>query len=61
VAVIGRELFCWHANGIQRSPLARLVSDARIGTLGTARNWNTVLKLRALSRPSADATRRRPS
>jgi uncharacterized protein (DUF1697 family) len=61
VAVIGREVFCWHANGIQQSPLARLVSDARIGTLGTARNWNTVLKLRALSRLSADASRRRAS
>jgi uncharacterized protein (DUF1697 family) len=49
VAVIGREVFCWHANGIQRSPLARLVTDKRLGTLGTARNWNTVLKLRELA------------
>jgi uncharacterized protein (DUF1697 family) len=49
VAVRGREIYAWHANGIQRSPLARLLSDDRLGVTATARNWNTVTKLLALA------------
>lgn len=45
VAFAGREIYCSHPDGLQRSPLAR-----KLGKLegGTARNWNTVLKLQAL-------------
>jgi uncharacterized protein (DUF1697 family) len=49
VAVIGRELYAWHPHGIQRSPLAKLISDKGLGTTATARNWNTVGKLLALA------------
>jgi uncharacterized protein (DUF1697 family) len=49
VAVVGREVYAWHANGIQRSPLARLLTDARLGVTATARNWNTVTKLLELA------------
>jgi uncharacterized protein (DUF1697 family) len=48
VAVRGREVYAWHVNGIQNSPLAKLLVDKRLRTIGTARNWNTVLKLRDL-------------
>lgn len=44
--VRGREVYCWHPGGLQRSPLSR-----QLGKLDgdcTARNWNTVLKLEAL-------------
>ncbi len=43
VAVIGREIYAWHPDGIARSDLAKLVADRRIA--GTARNWNTITAL----------------
>jgi uncharacterized protein (DUF1697 family) len=42
---VGREIYAWHPNGIQRSPLAKLLSDKRLGVVATARNWNTTVKL----------------
>jgi uncharacterized protein (DUF1697 family) len=47
VVVSGREIYAWHPDGVQRSKLARLLSDRRLG--GTARNWNTVTRLLALA------------
>lgn len=41
----GRELYIVFPEGIGRSKLPRLLTEARIGTLGTGRNWNTVLRL----------------
>jgi uncharacterized protein (DUF1697 family) len=49
VAVSGKELYAWHPNGLQRSPLAKLLSEQRLGVRATARNWNTVTKLLALA------------
>jgi uncharacterized protein (DUF1697 family) len=49
VAIRGREIYAWHPEGIQRSPLAKLISDRRLGVTATARNWNTVTKLLALA------------
>jgi uncharacterized protein (DUF1697 family) len=49
VAVLGREIYAWHPNGIQRSPLAKLLSEPKLGASSTARNWNTVTKLLALA------------
>ena len=49
VEVIGREIYAWHPNGIQRSPLAKLLVDRRLGPGATARNWSTVTKLLALA------------
>ena len=45
VVVHGRELYAWHPDGIQRSPLGKLLDDKRLGVVSTARNWNTVTKL----------------
>jgi uncharacterized protein (DUF1697 family) len=45
----GREIYAWHPNGIQRSPLAKLLTDKRLGVTVTARNWNTVGKLLELA------------
>jgi uncharacterized protein (DUF1697 family) len=50
VAVSGREIYAWHANGIQRSPLAKLLTDRKLGVTATARNWNTVTQLLELAR-----------
>jgi uncharacterized protein (DUF1697 family) len=45
----GREIYAWHPNGLQRSPLARMLSDRRLGVVATARNWNTTVKLLELA------------
>lgn len=45
----GRELYAWHPDGVQRSQLAKLLSERRLGVIATARNWNTVTKLLALA------------
>jgi uncharacterized protein (DUF1697 family) len=45
---IGRELFLWYPNGQGTSKLAEALSRNRLGTICSARNWNTVLKVAAL-------------
>jgi uncharacterized protein (DUF1697 family) len=49
VAISGREIYAWYPNGIQRSPLGKLLDDSRLGGVSTARNWNTVVKLLELA------------
>ncbi|HEY7961206.1 MAG TPA: DUF1697 domain-containing protein [Solirubrobacteraceae bacterium] len=46
----GREIYAWHPHSIQRSALAKLLTDRRLGVTATARNWNTVRKLLELAR-----------
>ena len=48
VAVVGREAYAWHPDGIQKSKLARALG-AGLRADGTARNWNTVTKLLELA------------
>ena len=38
-------LWFWHPDGIGRSKMAEKASQVRLLGMGTARNWNTVLKL----------------
>jgi uncharacterized protein (DUF1697 family) len=47
--VIGREAFIWYPNGQADTKLAGAALDRALGARGTARNWNTVLKLAALA------------
>jgi uncharacterized protein (DUF1697 family) len=54
VVVIGREIYAWHPEGVQRSPLAKLLSDRRLGVTATARNWSTVTKLLELASSDGD-------
>jgi uncharacterized protein (DUF1697 family) len=44
---VGRELYVWYPDGIGESRLALALSKNRLGTICTARNWNTVLKIAA--------------
>ena len=46
--VVGRELFVWYPDGMGTSKLAIALSKNRLGTVCTARNWNTVMKVSAL-------------
>jgi uncharacterized protein (DUF1697 family) len=46
----GRELYIVYPDGIGRSRLTGVLIERILGTRGTARNWNTVLKLAAMVR-----------
>jgi uncharacterized protein (DUF1697 family) len=47
VQVIGRTLYAVYPDGIGRSRLTIALIERHLNTRGTARNWNTVLKLSA--------------
>jgi len=46
----GRQLYIVYPNGIGRSRLTGALIEKKLGSRGTARNWNTVLKLAALAK-----------
>jgi uncharacterized protein (DUF1697 family) len=46
----GRHLYIAYPDGIGRSRLTHAVIEGKLGTRGTGRNWNTVLKLAELAR-----------
>jgi len=43
-----REIYVWCPGGVRRSPGLAEIERRRLGVTATARNWNTVLKLRAM-------------
>ena len=45
----GRHAYFLYPDGIGRSRLTMTLIEKKLGTTGTARNWNTVLKLGALT------------
>ncbi|HJZ76408.1 MAG TPA: DUF1697 domain-containing protein [Vicinamibacterales bacterium] len=45
----GREAFITYPDGVGHSKLTVKMIEQKLGTRGTARNWNTVLKLAALA------------
>jgi uncharacterized protein (DUF1697 family) len=49
-AVIGRHAYIVYPDGIGTSKLTNSVIESKLGTRGTGRNWNTVIKLKALAR-----------
>jgi uncharacterized protein (DUF1697 family) len=46
----GRQLYMVYPTGIGQSKLTNAVVERKLGVTGTARNWNTVLKLLAMAR-----------
>jgi uncharacterized protein (DUF1697 family) len=48
VHVVGRQAYLVYPDGIGRSRLTNALLERHLGSPGTARNWNTVLKLAAL-------------
>jgi uncharacterized protein (DUF1697 family) len=50
VRAAGKQLYVTYPDGAGRSKLTNAVIEKKLGTRGTARNWNTVLKLDALAR-----------
>jgi uncharacterized protein (DUF1697 family) len=49
VELQGRHAFIVFPDGIGRSKLTTTIIERTLGTRGTARNWNTVLKLEAMA------------
>jgi uncharacterized protein (DUF1697 family) len=45
----GRQAYIVYPDGIGRSRLTNTLIERRLGTRGTGRNWNTVLKIAALA------------
>ena len=49
VRAAGKQLYIVYPEGIGRSRLTNAIIEKKLGTSGTGRNWNTVLKLGALT------------
>ncbi len=47
IEVVGRQLYIHYPDGVARSKLSNALIERKLGCRGTARNWNTVLKLAA--------------
>jgi len=47
---VGSELYTYYANGVGQSKLQHKAVERAIGCSGTARNWNTVLKLAEMAK-----------
>ena len=52
--LVGRELYIYFPNGAGRSKLQWSALDKKVGTPGTARNWNSVTKMLELAELMAD-------
>ena len=50
----GRHLYAVYPDGVGRSRLTTQLIEKHLGTRGTGRNWNTVLKLMELARKAAE-------
>ena len=49
VEVVGRELYAVYPDGQGNSKLTNALIESKLETRGTARNWNTALKLAVLA------------
>ena len=43
--IIDKEVYIYYTNGIGRSKLSHTLIEKKLKTFGTARNWNTVIRL----------------
>jgi len=57
VQVRGREAYFVYPDGVGSSKLTHGLIEKKLGTKGTARNWNTVLKLLEAAFPATDTRR----
>lgn len=49
IFILGKEVYLYYSEGIGRSKLTHTLLEKKLKTSGTARNWNTVLKLQEVS------------
>jgi uncharacterized protein (DUF1697 family) len=55
----GPEIYLYYPNGVGRSKLSNAVLEGKLQTSGTARNWNTLVKLLETGRALASAQKMR--
>ncbi|GAC1565960.1 MAG: DUF1697 domain-containing protein [Ktedonobacteraceae bacterium] len=48
IFIFGKEVYLYYPEGIGRSKLSHSFIEKKLRTVGTARNWNTILKLHEL-------------
>ena len=48
LCLTGQELYIYYPNGIGRSKLSLTLIEKKLKTIGTGRNWNTILQLQKL-------------
>jgi uncharacterized protein (DUF1697 family) len=48
-AIIGREVYSWHPDGVGRTPLWERLASRSLGVDATSRNWTTVTALLAMA------------
>jgi uncharacterized protein (DUF1697 family) len=48
IHIIGKEAFIYYSEGMGRSKLTNTFLEKKLKTMGTARNWNTVLRLQKM-------------
>jgi uncharacterized protein (DUF1697 family) len=53
-AVVGREVYSWHPDGIGRTPLWERLASRSLGIAATSRNWATVTALLAMADTVSD-------
>jgi uncharacterized protein (DUF1697 family) len=46
--IIGKEVYIYYPHGIGRSKLSHSLIEKKLKTVGTARNWNTILQVQKL-------------
>jgi uncharacterized protein (DUF1697 family) len=56
IGAVDRQLYIVYPDGIGRSKLTTALIERKLTTQGTARNWNTVLKLASLLAPVRGST-----
>lgn len=54
LAIIGREVYSWHPDGIGRTPLWERLARRSLGIDATSRNWTTVTTLLAMAEGPSD-------
>ena len=52
IFIIGQEMYIYYGNGMGRSKLSGNFIERKLKTVGTARNWNTVLRLQQMLQQS---------
>lgn len=50
VHAVGKQLYAVYPEGIGRSKLTNKLIESKLGTSGTGRNWNTVLKIAEMAK-----------
>ena len=49
LVIVGREVYAWHPEGINRSPVWLMLAGPGLGVTATSRNWTTVTTLAAMA------------